>query len=213
MLEKIIQTINSFKLKKPTTVLHIGANSGQEVAKYEKLGLTGFHVEAIPDIFSILDGKCRLTNNQKAINVCVSDEIGKNISFNIASNGAQSSSIFPLGRHASEYPNIKYTTTVSLSTDTIDHLIKTNIIPGDVNFVVIDVQGAEMLVLMGSQNLLLSPDLIGLVIEVSAEPLYEGGASFMQVNEYLNKCKFFLQSVNFNHHGWGDAVYLRSWWI
>ena len=213
MLEKIIQTINSFKLKKPTTVLHIGANSGQEVAKYEKLGLTGFHVEAIPDIFSILDGKCRLTNNQKAINVCVSDEIGKNISFNIASNGAQSSSIFPLGRHASEYPNIKYTTTVSLSTDTIDHLIKTNIIPGDVNFVVIDVQGAEMLVLMGSQNLLLSPDLIGLVVEVSAEPLYEGGASFMQVNEYLNKCKFFLQGVNFNNHGWGDAVYLRSWWI
>lgn len=202
-----------FKLERPASVLHIGANSGQEVTKYEKLELIGYHIEAIPDVFKILNGKCESTKNQHAINACVSDQVGKNISFNIASNGSQSSSIFPLGRHANEYPNIKYTTTVSVSTDTIDHLIQTQILPLVVNFIVIDVQGAELLVLNGSQKLLSSPDVMGLLVEVSAEPLYEGGASFMQVNEFLNGRKFFLQSVNFNHHGWGDAVYLRSWWL
>lgn len=205
--------MNGFKLKKPTTVLHIGANSGQEVAKYEKLELIGYHIEAIPDVFKILNGKCELTKNQHAIHACVSDEIGKVISFNVASNGAQSSSMFPLGRHANEYPNIKYTTSVSVSTETIDHLISTQAISPAVNFIVIDVQGAEMLVLKGAKQLLSSPDVVGLLVEVSAEPLYEGGASFMQVNEFLKEKNFFLQGVNFNHHGWGDAVYLRSWWL
>lgn len=213
MLEKIIQTMLGFKFKRPTTILHIGANSGQEVAKYERLDLVGYHVEAIPEIFNVLNEKCKLTKNQHAINVCISDVVGKNITFNVASNGAQSSSIFPLGRHAAEYPNIKYTSVISLLSETIDHLISNKIIAFTVNFIVIDVQGAEMLVLQGSKQLLSSPDLMGLVVEVSAEPLYEGGASFMQVNAQLRESNFFLQSVNFNSHGWGDAVYLRPWWF
>jgi len=62
------------------------------------------------------------------------------------SNGGQSSSIFSLGRHAIEYPSIKYTNTIKLTTETVDNLVDSGKIPKSINFMAIDIQGAEILV-------------------------------------------------------------------
>ncbi|MDP2677321.1 MAG: FkbM family methyltransferase [Rhodoferax sp.] len=212
MIDKILKVLEYFNIKRPEIIIHIGANTGQEVEKYEALNLTGYLVEAIPTVFNTLKEKCSTSSRQYAINACLSDIAGKEISFNVASNGGQSSSIFALGRHAIEYPSIKYTNTIKLTTETVDNLVDSGKIPKSINFMVIDVQGAEILVLKGADKILSSKDLIGLVVEVSVAPLYEGGANFIQVCELLAKFGFFLQNVNFNRHGWADALFLRQWW-
>ena len=75
---------------------------------YENSSILGYHIEAIPKIYEELNAKCLVTKSQIAICACLADEPGKEVTFNIASNNALSSSIFPLGRHKVEYPDISY---------------------------------------------------------------------------------------------------------
>jgi FkbM family methyltransferase len=131
-------------------VVHVGANNGQEVMIYENSSILGYHIEAIPKIYEELNAKCLVTKSQIAICACLADEPGKEVTFNIASNNALSSSIFPLGRHKVEYPDISYTETHLVTTTTLDELIETGAIKQVPDHIVIDTQGAELLVLMGS---------------------------------------------------------------
>ena len=197
--------------KKGDCILHIGANYGHEVGEYELLALLGFHIEAIPAVFAELNKKCLATVHQKAICACVSDEGGRKVEFNIATNNAESSSMLPLGRHQTAYPHIRYTKKIELETTTVDQLANSGLFPPP-NHIVIDVQGAEMLVLKGAKNVLAGNSLQSLKIEVSAEPLYQGGASFREVFEYLDTLGFYLKDANFNFHGWCDAIFARRWW-
>lgn len=192
-------------------ILHIGANHGHEVEEYERLGLYGFHVEAIPDVFEELDKKCQTTIRQKAICACVSDRSGSKVAFNVATNNAESSSMLPLGRHKIAYPHIAYGQTIELTTTTVDNLTDTGSIPPP-SHIVIDVQGAEMLVLKGAEKTLSSNKLKTIKVEASLEPLYEGGASFRVVFKHLDKFGFYLRDANFNFHGWCDATFSKKWW-
>jgi len=52
MIDKILKVLEYFNIKRPEIIIHIGANTGQEVEKYEALNLTGYLVEAIPTVFN-----------------------------------------------------------------------------------------------------------------------------------------------------------------
>jgi F5/8 type C domain/Methyltransferase FkbM domain len=91
-------------------------------------------------------------------------------------------------------------------------LIARGVIPGDIDFVVLDVQGAELRVLRGAAAFLAAPTLLGLMIEVSADPLYEGGATYLDLCRHLQPLGFFTRSVEFNEDGWGDAIFTRRSW-
>lgn len=192
-------------------ILHIGANHGHEVEEYERLGLYGFHVEAIPDVFKELDKKCQGTTRQKAICACVSDRSGSKVAFNVANNNAESSSMLPLGRHKTAYPHIDYGQTIELTTTTVDSLADSGSLPPP-SHMVIDVQGAELLVLKGAEKALSREKLRTIKVEVSLEPLYEGGAAFRDVYELLDKFGYYLRDANFNYHGWCDATFSKKWW-
>ncbi|EDY39044.1 methyltransferase, FkbM family protein [Cyanobium sp. PCC 7001] len=193
-------------------VLHIGANYGHEVSSYDAVGLRGYHVEAIPQVFSKLKQKCAKSKYQACVCACLSDAVGEKVVFNIAGNNAESSSMLPLGRHQLAYPHIQYTDSVELLTETVDHLRSTGVLPEMAHHLVIDVQGAELKVLSGATKLLQSEALQSVVVEASAEPLYEGGAAFSEVFSLLTRYGFYLREAKFNFHGWCDALFMRPWW-
>jgi FkbM family methyltransferase len=193
------------------TVIHVGANYGHEVMKYEDLGLHGYHIEAIPEVFKELQLKCANTNRQKPICACLSDEEGADVTFNVTSNNGESSSMLGLGRHKLAYPHIDVSEQVRLTTSTLDGLAAQGLLSPP-NHIVIDVQGAELMVLKGSPITLSSKQLKTVTVESSAEPLYDGGARFSDVFNYMSCFGFFLKDANFNHHGWCDALFARPWW-
>lgn len=194
-------------------VVHVGANNGQEVMIYENSSILGYHIEAIPKIYEELNAKCLVTKSQIAICACLADEPGKEVTFNIASNNALSSSIFPLGRHKVEYPDISYTETHLATTTTLDELIETGAIKQVPDHIVIDTQGAELLVLMGSIRTLKKGTVKSITVECSAVPLYEGGAAFRDVFRLLDELGYYLKTCDFNHHGWCDAIFAHPWWV
>jgi FkbM family methyltransferase len=194
-------------------VIHIGANMGQEVARYERAGVEGYHVEAHPAYFKRVRKLCAATAGQTAVQACCSDASGEAVEFNVTNN-TQSSSMLPLGRHALAYPTIVVTEKIRLITTTVDDLIEAHRLPADPDFLLIDVQGAEAKVLSGAQGLLRSGALWGVLVEVSLDPLYEGGSDFDEVyTRFMKPNGYFLKSAEFNRQGWTDALFLKRWWV
>lgn len=190
-------------------ILHIGAHWGQEAASYNALGVENvIFVEAIPSLFEKLKKNLRNYPNFTAVCAVCSDVTGAEVEFNVSSNDGGSSSMLGLGNHANLYPQIRYVETLKLKTITADDLVAEHCPGKDFGLVVLDTQGAEMHVLRGATNVL--KRAAALWIEVSEEPLYEGGCTFDEVTSYVREFGFRLRQVHINAQGWGDALYVSS---
>ncbi len=140
------------------------------------------------------------------------------------------SSLFPpnealLSRfaHLPELVNLDFT--VEMETTTLDQFCQQEQI-ASVDFLQMDVQGAELLVLEGATALL--PTVLGLQTEVSFSPLYQNQPLFADVDSYLRQRQFdffnfeFLGTPGVRRRSpvqstsrggqllWADAIYLRD---
>ncbi len=192
-------------------VLHIGANDGAEAQSYEDLGLEGWHIEALPDVHEKLAAVCAGLPRQNSVLACLDEKI-HDVEFNIASNQAMSSSLFDWNTHPLVHPEVSFTGKTTLTTQRLDDLLTDGAIPGDIDFAVLDVQGAELRVLRGGEAFIRSSPLKGLIMEISHHELYRGCVLFQELVDYVLARGFYLKSVEFNQHGWADAVFLKRWW-
>lgn len=208
----LLQKISRYYIDKPKKLLHIGANNGAEIGYYDQNGIEAWHVEAIPDVYQILVKRCGSKNSQHPIHACLSNTGGDQVTFNVSSNSGLSSSLLELGRHGKAYPSIYYEQSISLTTTTVDNLVADGRIPPDIDFLVVDVQGAELLVLQGAKGLLSSGCLKGAVIETAVEPLYDKGAAYIDVSSELQLHGLYLCEAIFKMDGCCDAIYSRKYW-
>jgi FkbM family methyltransferase len=209
---QLLDLIEKYKIEKPKRILHVGANTGAEANYYSSNGIEAWHVEAIPKVYQVLRETCRALCGQYAIQACLADMAEEQVIFNISSNAGLSSSLLPLGRHHKAYPSIHYTDRISITTTTVDKLIAEGQIPSNIDFLVIDAQGAELLILHGAKGLLESGALSGAMIETAVEPLYENGANYIEVSILLRTFGLHLCQAEFNKSGWCDAIYAIKYW-
>lgn len=196
----------------PRCLLHIGAHEGQEVALYVERGIAAFHIEANPLPYRRLLNTCADHRDQVPLLACLDATSGEAVTLNISSNET-SSSLLPLGRHAVAYSEVTYGEQIACTSVSLDDLIEHRIAPQPVDFAVLDVQGAEHRVLAGASHLLASPDFWGMIVEVSLDPLYEGGATLHGLyDSCLRPAGFYLNHLDCNRFGWGNALFLRRWW-
>ncbi|MBS0338828.1 MAG: FkbM family methyltransferase, partial [Proteobacteria bacterium] len=99
---------------------------------------------------------------------------------------------------------------------------------GDVDFLKLDVQGAELMVLQGAERTL--EDVVMVQVEVEFVELYENQPLFADVDRYLRSRGFMFHTfrstgtrcfkpllrdgdpnIGLNQILWSDAVYVRSW--
>lgn len=197
---------------RPNRLLHIGANAGQEATAYAAKAIEAWHVEANPSTYQMLSETCRSLPNQHSINACITNKNGENLTFFVANNDSLSSSILRLGRHMIAHPSVKVEKEINIESTTVDGLLSTGQIPSNIEFLILDVQGAEALVLSGAKSFLESQDLIGMLVETAVTPLYEDGCSYLEICELLASFNFHLAKLSFNREGWCDALFLRKYW-
>lgn len=195
---------------KPRGVIHIGANTASELEEYLSMGFQKIlYIEANPELIPELKKKAaRYPGIVFVVHAAVTDVDGL-IKLRVTSQN-QSSSILALGKHREIYPSIKEVKQVEVPARRIDTLLgEHGHRPADYNFLNIDIQGAELLALRGSLELL--PFIDAINTEVNLEELYQGCAM-------LNELEEFLAAHNFNraamvtpwHHTWGDAFFVRK---
>jgi FkbM family methyltransferase len=177
-------------------VLHIGAHLGIESREYGVLGKPVLWVEADPDTFKELEKNLKPYDNQVAYNLLLGDQ-EKTVDFFRASNGSQSSSIFQFS-NINSFKHVSTTEVLTLSMSRLDSKFTHEVI-GSFDHWVIDVQGAELLVLKGAGQLL---NLCRtLFIECSKSEYYLGGTQWEELASYLRSegFRYFTLPKNITH--------------
>jgi FkbM family methyltransferase len=142
-------------LRKVRGVLHVGANVGQERFVYDAFGLNVVWVEPIPSVFQTLASNVAQFPNQRALNYLVTAEDGKEYQFNIATNEGRSSSILDLAKHKEMFPEISYTSAITLTGSTLESIVKREKIDlSKHEALILDTQGSEFQILGSSSNIL-----------------------------------------------------------
>ncbi len=192
----------------PKGVIHIGASLGQEAEDYANNGIKNMvFIEAIPEIFE------QLKNNVArygaiAINACVSDVDDQEVEFNVASNEAQSSSLFEFDQHTMEHPTVTFVDKIKLTTKRMDTILKENNIDiTQYDMVACDLQGAELLAMKSFGDLLTNFKIA--YLEVNERPMYKGIPLIGEVDEYMAKYGFEVAETNMLNFGWGDQLLIR----
>ena len=204
---KLFNLMQTFGLP-ARSILHIGANMGQERFHYAATGAAPcIYVEPIDQVFAILAQNLAELPGHMAVQAVCSDQAGETIQFNIASNNGESSSMFGLGEHARLHPEIGYTASQEMVTTTVDRLMAGLEIDSHPNVMVIDTQGADLKVLQGAVETLAHIDAI--FVEISEDPLYEGGCTHEQITAFLKPLGFRMRWMELNQFLWGDAFYCR----
>ena len=196
----------------PKGIIHVGANYGQEANEYYRNGVDNvIWIEANP---KIMEGLVKyLSSYQKfnpfyVINECVSDEDGKEVTFNVANNEGQSSSILDLNYHKIAHSEVYYTEQITLKTKTLNTIFK-NFNLSDFSFLNADIQGAELLMLKGATEIL--PKMKYLFLEVNKKELYTGCPMVEEIDEFVSQYGFErVQTEWCGDFGWGDALYIKK---
>jgi FkbM family methyltransferase len=192
-------------------VLHLGAHRAEEYEAYTRCdwGETWW-VEGNPFLIGHLMSRLSRTVTQQRTNHVIHALLGEHdlipLTLNIASNG-ESSSVLALGTHATEHPEVTYTgERFTAFCRSVDSLVREHDIQAD--FLNLDLQGYELLVLRGAVRFLAS-QVRWVYTEVNESELYQSCALLPEVDEYLDAHGFDRVAIEMTRHGWGDACYAR----
>ncbi len=170
-------------LKGARGVIHVGASSGQERNLYKEMGLPVVWIEPIPDVFEQLQKNIAGYPDQRALNYLITDRYAE-YDFHISSNRGESSSIFDFEKHAEVWPDIDYVGSIRLQGRTLKNVIQLEDIDlARFDTLILDVQGAELLVLKGLGDYL---DKFKYVrCEAQDIPFYKGGCLLADLDEFF----------------------------
>lgn len=191
------------------TVLHIGAHAAEEHDAYFSNGCQKVvWVEANPVLCEALENRLDKQKNI-IISSAVADEDGKNVDFIITNNG-QSSSILELGIHKSLFPSVVEKQRVKVQTKKISTIFKENGLQfEEIDFINIDIQGAELLALKGMPTDL--KNVKAIFTEINTDKVYQNCALVEEIDQFLKPHGFYrAETIMWQNHPWGDALYVKE---
>lgn len=190
-------------------ILHVGAHNAEEKEMYESVGCKKvIWVEANP--FLVENLKNNLESEKHIIHhAVVSEKDGEDISLMITNNG-QSSSILELGKHKELFPGVYVNKQMSFLSKTLKTLfVENNYSFLNIDFLNLDIQGAELMALKGIGDGI--NHINAIYTEINTDYVYKDCALVSEIDDYLSVYGFKrVETVMWNNHPWGDALYIRE---
>jgi FkbM family methyltransferase len=177
-------------------ILDVGANSGQYASGLRAAGFTGRIVsfEPLSGPYGILEGKAS-TDPLWECRRCALGDVDGTISINVAGNEGASSSALPmLKRHQDAFPPANYIGTERAPMHRLDSVASDVLRANDIAFLKIDVQGFEKQVIEGG-NSTVNDRCGGMQLELSFQPLYEGGMLIREALDLVDSLGFTLSGL------------------
>ena len=168
-------------------ILHIGAHFGEERFYYASLSKPVMWIEAVPDYFETLSSNISECQDQQAHLLLLSDD-EKEVDFYIANNEGASSSLFQLSKRSGfQDSGLRMEGAIRLKATRLDKAFDKEAIRHFDHWV-LDVQGAELEVLVGAGELLNFCNSI--MVEVSRREVYIGGTDYFELIHLLRESGF-----------------------
>jgi FkbM family methyltransferase len=190
-------------------VLHLGASTGQERNEYDNYCKGDvLWVEAIPSVYLELVKNIQPYENQRAFNACLSNVDDDEVVFNVSNNESQSSSILELGVHMDIHPEVHYVDQIKMKTKRVDTLFKGYSFK-NINFLNVDLQGAEHLAIEGMGDLIKHFDYA--LLEVNMQETYRGCMLIDDLDYFMMQRGFErVETGDWVANTWTDALYVRK---
>ena len=165
-------------------VLDVGANAGQYALELRRFGYCGsiVSVEPLPDAFQALKAHAARDPRWDAVQIAVGAR-DSSATIHVAANSVSSSLLPMLPTHADIAPESRYTGTQTVAVTTVDAIAAAYRRDAVRTFLKADTQGFEGAVLDGAVGTL--PTLVGLEVEMSLVPLYDGAPLFGELHERI----------------------------
>jgi FkbM family methyltransferase len=173
-------------------VIDVGANTGQYGSEIRGIGYQGqvLSFEPLLEPFKVLSRRARADPQWHAIQSAIGPSPGR-ADLNVAANGGASSSFLPMLQEVvTNAPEATYIGTERVVIRRLDEASGAAVRRANATFLKADVQGYELEVLDSATGIL--PSVVGLQLEISLVPLYEGGPSFIAVLERARDLGFGL---------------------
>lgn len=209
----LFDLVDSLGLPRPRGIFQVGANSGQEIEMFSSMGVeSAFLVEPTSEAFTTLKGKAQLYGFV-AIKALVSDVPGERLSLNLASNRGGSSSVLKPSGHLEKFPHVKFTSTETFLSTTVDQLCEKIQLTHEPHLLMIDtlyldVQGWELRVILGANKLL--RQLKYIYLEHFREGLYEESLPLEKYIIHLSSLGFVLNNCNYNRAHHTDVLFINK---
>jgi FkbM family methyltransferase len=183
-------------------VFDVGANVGQYAASLREGGYRGRIVsfEPLTSAFSQLKMNAKADPLWEVVNSGMGDR-DERATINIAGNSQSSSLLDMLPAHVKSAPVSAYVGKEEITVSRLDSVFSKYRRPGDRTFLKLDAQGYERKILDGASLSL--PDILGIQLEMSIEPLYSNEMPYLEMLTFLAGLGFTLVSVE---PGFGDPV-------
>lgn len=186
-------------------IVHVGAHYGQELPDYNASGIFDIvFIEPCQAAYRVLQGRVGVDDRVILFHCACSDQEGS-AEMNVERrNQGQSNSLLRPKKHLDYYPDIQFVETEQITTRRLDNLPFTR---SRYNLLMMDTQGAELLVLKGATETLAGIDYV--YTEVNNQELYEGNALVTELDAFLEGFTR-VETYWVGHQGWGDAIYVRN---
>ncbi len=176
-------------------VLDVGANAGPFATALRDSGYLGRIVSFEPQrsAFAILES----VSAGDAAWDCYRLALGASdsrLDLHVAGNSSSSSLLEMTERHVAGAPESRYVASEVVAVTRLDSMRADIVKPDDAVYLKIDVQGFELEVLRGAEEVL--DQVVVVESELSFTTLYEGGAVFAEVLAYLGEHGFDLISLD-----------------
>ncbi len=207
MLLDLDQLIEKYKMD-IRGIYHVGAHHGQEYEVYKKYGIKNIiFFEPVYRTFKILEARL-YGEPVTLVNAALSNQKGRAKMFLEKQNEGQSSSLLKSKLHSDFYPHITFEEETEVDVLTLDEYMKGAEVD-KYNFLSLDTQGSELMVLQGAREVLNHVDYI--MTEVNSAELYEGCAQIEQLDEFLKPYGFErVETYWVPGKYWGDSFYIKN---
>jgi FkbM family methyltransferase len=169
-------------------IIHVGASGGQEAELYAKFDQPVLWIEPLPSAFDVLKRTVAAYPRQRAVHRLIADSDGAQHILHVASNHGMSSSILAPERHREMWPEVNFDTTLQMRSVTLDSLVDE--VGCSYEALVVDTQGAELLVLKGAQRMLRRIKYVK--AEAADFESYAGCAKVEELEAFLSERGFKL---------------------
>jgi len=177
-------------------VIDVGANAGQYATDLRTAGYNGRIVSFEPQSgpFSLLEGNASTDPLWDCRHSALGETDGT-VTINVAGNAGLSSSVLPmLKSHQDAFPPANYVGTEEVPIHRLDTVAPEFLRPADRAYLKIDVQGFEKQVLAGGTSTV-HDRVVGIQLELSLLPLYEGGMLIREALDYVYSLGFTLTGL------------------
>ena len=207
-----MQLFEKFYGVKPAGIIHVGAHLAEEFSDYQRFMMspetTCVWIEPQPGKVVVLRELFADKPQHEVIEALAWSEDGREITLNITSF-SPASSVFDLRPNRDFYPSIEVSSKIKLITSRLETILEGY---SKFDFLVLDVQGAELEVLKGLGRRL--EDINWIFTEVSKKnDLYEGGVLYLEIKKYLEDAGFeqkFAEWDRKTHSEQGDVLFIRN---